>query len=110
MDNAEFDTVNFTLADNVKLEMVTIPAYEGTLDGVPDEKMAEIRQEFMMGKYPVTQEQYEAVMGCNPSEFKGAKRPVENVTWDEAKEFCAKLNERIPLTRDRKFSLPTQFQ
>ena len=110
MDHAEFDTVNFTLADNVKLEMVNIPAYEGTLDGVPDEKMAEIRQDFMMGKYPVTQEQYEAVMGCNPSEFKGAKRPVENVTWDEAKEFCEKLNERIPLTLGRKFSLPTQFQ
>jgi hypothetical protein len=90
--------------------MVKIPGYQGELEDVPEEKMAEIRQEFMLGKYPVTQEQFEAVMGFNPSEFKGAKRPVENVTWDEAKEFCKKLNERIPLTLGRKFSLPTQFQ
>ncbi|MCR4573524.1 MAG: formylglycine-generating enzyme family protein [Lentisphaeria bacterium] len=110
MEKAEFGTVNFTLADNVELEMVDIPAYKGTLEGVQDEKMAEIRRNFMMGKYPVTQEQYEAVMGCNPSVFKGAKRPVENVTWAEAKEFCEKLNEKNSLVNGRKFNLPTQFQ
>ena len=110
MAKNEFKTVNFTLAENVQLEMVEIPGYPGELENVPEEKMAEIRKEFMLGKYPVTQEQFEAVMGFNPSEFKGAKRPVENVTWDEAKEFCAKLNKRIPLTLGRKFSLPTQFQ
>ena len=110
MENAEFGTVKFTLADNVELEMVKIPAYKGTMDDVPDEKMAEIRQEFMIGKYPVTQEQYEAVMGCNPSVFKGAKRPVENVTWAEAKEFCEKLNEMIFLEGFCSFNLPTQFQ
>ena len=43
MKNAEFGTENFTLADNVELEMVNIPTYEGTLEGVPNEKMAEIR-------------------------------------------------------------------
>ena len=106
MAKNEFKTVNFTLAENVQLEMVEIPGYPGELENVPEEKMAEIRKEFMLGKYPVTQEQFEAVMGFNPSEFKGAKRPVENVTWDEAKEFCAKLNKRIPLTLGRKFSLP----
>ena len=110
MDKEDFSTVNFPLTENVQLEMVEIPGYLGELENVPDEKMAEIRQEFMLGKYPVTQEQFEAVMGFNPSEFKGAKRPVENVTWDEAKEFCEKLNKRFRLTRDRKFSLPTQFQ
>ena len=112
MDKEDFGTVSFTLAENVQLEMVKIPGlqFKVELENVPEEKMAEIRQDFMLGKYPVTQEQYEAVMGNNPSEFKGAKRPVENVTWDEAKAFCAKLNERIPLTRGRKFSLPTQFQ
>lgn len=110
MGKEEFITVNFKLAENVQLEMVEIPGYQGELENVSDEKMAEIRQEFMLGKYPVTQEQYEAVMGCNPSVFKGAKRPVENVTWAEAKEFCEKLNEQISLPPGRKFNLPTQFQ
>ena len=110
MGKKEFSTVNFTLAENVQLEVVEIPGYQGELENVPEEKMAEIRQEFMLGKYPVTQEQFEAVMGFNPSEFKGAKRPVENVTWDEAKEFCEKLNERNLLSSDKKFNLPTQFQ
>ena len=110
MGKEDFSTVNFPLTENVQLEMVEIPGYQGELENVPDEKMAEIRQRFMMGKYPVTQEQYEAVMGCNPSVFKGAKRPVENVTWAEAKEFCEKLNELIFLRGCRSFNLPTQFQ
>jgi len=48
---------------------------------------------FFIGKYEVTNEQYQAVMGNNPSYFKGAKRPVEQVTWDEAVEFCRKLTQ-----------------
>ena len=110
MSKKEFSTVSFKLAENVQLEMVEIPGFQGELENVPDEKLAEIKQEFMLGKYPVTQEQFEAVMGFNPSTFEGAKRPVENVTWEEAKEFCNKLNERIFLLHDRKFNLPTQFQ
>jgi formylglycine-generating enzyme required for sulfatase activity len=50
---------------------------------------------FYMGKYPVTQEQWEAVMKTNPSYFKGANRPVEQVSWDEAVEFCRRLNEKL---------------
>jgi len=61
---------------------------------------------FKMGKYEVTQEQYQAVMGMNPSYFHGSsgrepsageiqgKRPVENVTWYDAVEFCNKLSEK----------------
>jgi formylglycine-generating enzyme required for sulfatase activity len=49
---------------------------------------------FAMGKYPVNQAQYEAVMGHNPSRFRGRNRPVENVSWNEAVEFCQKLSQQ----------------
>lgn len=49
---------------------------------------------FWMGQYPVTQSQYMAVMGDNPSRFKGADRPVERVTWYQALEFCKRLSEQ----------------
>ena len=47
---------------------------------------------FWMGKYEVTQAQWETVMGNNPSNFTGADRPVEQVSWNDAQEFLKKLN------------------
>jgi len=47
---------------------------------------------FYLGKYPVTQAQWQAVMGNNPSRFKGENRPVEKVSWYDAVEFCQKLS------------------
>lgn len=63
---------------------------------------------FWIGKYEVTQAQYRAIMGTNPSYFffKGANRPVEQVSWYDAMVFCRKLSER---TR-RIFTLPTEAQ
>lgn len=58
---------------------------------------------FYLGKYEVTQEEWVAVMGQNPSRFKGAKLPVENISWEQAEQFVEKLN----LLTKRKFRLPT---
>lgn len=54
---------------------------------------------FIMGKYEVTQELWERVMGSNPSNFKGAKRPVERVSWYDVTEFCNKLSEKEGLQK-----------
>ena len=49
---------------------------------------------FYLGKYQVTQAQWEAIMGSNPSNFTGANLPVERVSWNEAVEFCQKLSQK----------------
>jgi formylglycine-generating enzyme required for sulfatase activity len=53
---------------------------------------------FYMGKYEVTQAEYEAIMGTNPSKFKGARLPVERVSWYEAVEYCNKRSAKEGLT------------
>jgi formylglycine-generating enzyme len=69
---------------------------------------------FYLGKYEVTQAQWERVMGNNPSIFKGADRPVEKVSWNDAVEFCKKLTEietkagRVP--QGMSYQLPTEAQ
>ncbi|MBR5530959.1 MAG: formylglycine-generating enzyme family protein [Bacteroidaceae bacterium] len=61
---------------------------------------------YYIGKYEVTQAEWKAVMGTNPSEFKGDNLPVENVNWYECQEFIRKLNE---LT-GKQFRLPTEAE
>ncbi len=53
-----------------------------------------ISKAFEIGKTEVTQSQWQAVMGTNPSSFKGANLPVEQVSWSDAQEFLKKLNDR----------------
>jgi formylglycine-generating enzyme required for sulfatase activity len=59
-------------------------------DETPQHEVTLTRPHYM-GKFLVTQEQYEKVVGANPSENKGATNPVEQVSWKDAQEFCAKL-------------------
>ena len=103
------------LGNDVFLEMVQIPG--GTfMMGSPesekgrddDEAQQQITvNDFYMGKYEVTQEQWQAIMGNNPSRFdKGGKYPVEKVSWNDCQEFCEKLSEKTGLT----FTLPTEAQ
>jgi formylglycine-generating enzyme required for sulfatase activity len=53
---------------------------------------------FLVSKFEVTQELWESVMGSNPSYFKGNRRPVDQVSWYDAVEFCNKFSEKIGLT------------
>jgi formylglycine-generating enzyme required for sulfatase activity len=53
---------------------------------------------FYMGKYEVTQAEYETVMGINPSEFKGSNLPVEQVSWFDAVEYCNKRSQQEGLS------------
>ena len=61
---------------------------------------------YYIGKCEVTQELWEAVMGSNPSYFKGAQNPVEQVSWNDCQEFISRLNS---LT-GRTFRLPTEAE
>jgi formylglycine-generating enzyme required for sulfatase activity len=69
---------------------------------------------FWLGRTEVTQAQWTAVMGSNPSGFKGESLPVESVSWDDAMEFCRKLTEReraanrLPV--GHVYTLPTEAQ
>jgi formylglycine-generating enzyme required for sulfatase activity len=66
-----------------------------------------ISQSFYLGKYEVTQAQWEAVMGNNPSEFKGQSNPVENVSWNDAQTFIERLNRK---EGTKKYRLPTEAE
>jgi formylglycine-generating enzyme required for sulfatase activity len=122
-------TVSLDLGGGVTMEFVRIPAGEFLMGAPEGEDEAEndekpqhrvrISRDFYLGKYPVTQEQYQAVMGTNPSYFcasgKGKDKvlgldtrqfPVESVSWDEATAFCEKLSART----GRRVTLPSEAE
>ena len=81
-------------------EMVVIPAGSfrmGSNDGDSDEKPVHrvtIPRPFAVGKYEVTQAEWRAVMGSNPSKFKGDRNPVERVSWDDTQDFVRLLGAK----------------
>jgi formylglycine-generating enzyme required for sulfatase activity len=99
------------LGDGVKLEMVLIPAGSFTMSGEGGGAIhkVNITKPFYMGKHEVTQEQWEKVMGGNPSQVKGGKKPVESVSWDDCQKFLDKLNAKAG-GQGGKFALPTEAQ
>ncbi|MFN6569146.1 bifunctional serine/threonine-protein kinase/formylglycine-generating enzyme family protein [Dendronalium sp. ChiSLP03b] len=103
------------LGNSVTLEMVQIPGGTFTMGSPAGEEKrypSEGPQHlvkvpgFFMGKYEITQAQYQAIMGTNPSNFKGEKRPVENVSWNDAVEFCKKLSQKTGKT----YRLPSEAE
>ncbi|WP_414543856.1 SUMF1/EgtB/PvdO family nonheme iron enzyme [Nostoc sp. CCY0012] len=103
------------LGNGVSLEMVQIPGGTFTMGSPEGEAKRQDNESperqvtvpgFFMGKYAVTQAQYQAIMGKNPATFKGDRRPVETVSWDEAVEFCEKLNQKTGKT----YRLPSEAE
>ncbi len=94
------EIVKINLGNGVTLDMVSIPSGKfsmGSPENIEKPQHEVIVQPFLMGKYPITQAQYQQVMDKkNPSYFKGDdQRPVEKVSWDDAAEFCQRLSEKI---------------
>jgi formylglycine-generating enzyme required for sulfatase activity len=84
-----------SLADgiaSIEKEMVLIPSGRFMMGDWVNKLKVTLTKPFYMGKYEVTQEQWESVMGKNPSEVKGAMLPVTRVSWDDCQEFINKLN------------------
>jgi formylglycine-generating enzyme required for sulfatase activity/subtilisin family serine protease len=108
-----------SLGGGVKLEMVVIPLGSFTM-GSPAGESERVANEgpqrtvnvnkFVMGKYEVTQAQWRAVMGTSPSSFTGDSLPVEQVSWDDAKEFCRRLNLLLGLSGSTGYRLPTEAE
>ena len=105
------------LGGGVKLEMVAIPPGEFMM-GSPETEANRSKDEgpqhrvrinywFYLGKFAVTQAQWRAIMGSNPSNFKDCDDcPVEQVSWDDAVEFCRKLSART----GREYRLPSEAE
>jgi formylglycine-generating enzyme required for sulfatase activity len=107
--------------NSIGIKMVLIPPGEFLMgspdsdsDAYSDEKpqhTVRITKPFYLGVTEVTQQQYERVMGANPSNFKGAQLPLEQVSWEDAVEFCRKLSE-LPAERSagRVYRLPSEAE
>jgi eukaryotic-like serine/threonine-protein kinase len=103
------------LGGGVTLEMVAIPAGEfmmgpsGELERAAEDERPQRQVKvkgFSMGRFTVTQAQWQAVMGNNPAHFKGENRPVERVSWHDAQAFCQKLSQRT----GRTYRLPSEAE
>ena len=112
------------LAEGLTLEMVAIPSGEFVMGSPEDEPERYDREGpqhrvkvpgFYMGRYPVTQAQWQFVAGLprvqqnlepDPARFKGANRPVERVSWYDAVEFCARLSAYT----GREYRLPSEAE
>ncbi|MEO0935742.1 MAG: formylglycine-generating enzyme family protein, partial [Cyanobacteria bacterium J06641_2] len=103
------------LGNGVTLDMVQIPGGEFLMGSPSSEEKRQDDESpqhkvnikpFYMGKFAVTQAQYQAIMGENPSRFKGNNRPVETVSWNDATEFCQKLTGKT----GRTYRLPSEAE
>ena len=103
-------TLAIPVKDDIKIEMIWVNPGTFTLKYGEGEFSSTVTytfdKDFFIGKYEVTQALWKAVMGSNPSKFKGDNRPVEQVSWNDCQEFISKLN----VMTGRKFRLPTDLE
>ena len=116
------------LGNGITLETVRIPDGKFLMGAAKGEASASNDEypqhqvsvpEFWMGKYTVTQAQWRAVAALpkidldldgDPAQFKGSKLPVEQVSWEEAVEFCKRLSQHVKKTSKRIYTLPSEAQ
>lgn len=111
----ELENKTFTV-NGVSFEMIAVKSGTFTMGGTTeqgsdaesDEKPTHsvTLSDYYMGKFEVTQELWQAVMGSNPSSFKGNNLPVESVSWNDVQEFITKLNQKTGAN----FRLPTEAE
>lgn len=103
------------LGDGIELELVLIRPGSYIMGGEARDIFASrphqvtISKPFYIGKYEVTQRQWEKLMGDNPSRSQGPRNPVESVSWNESQTFVKKLTEKFAST-GMTFGLPTSPQ
>ena len=110
------NTISIPVKDGVSIDMVKVEAGTFMMGATSEMKdpydhekpvhQVTLTNDYYMGKYEVTQALWEAVMGSNPSYFKGDNLPVEEVSWNDCQEFISKLNSMT----GRKFRLPTEAE
>lgn len=110
-----FSLVTFAITkDTPEIEMIDVKGGTFSMGFNPDEtehayetpRHEVTLHNYRIGKYEVTQELWETVMGDNPSVFKGKSRPVENVSWNDVSLFIKKLNK----VTGRHYRLPTEAE
>ncbi|MDR3110176.1 MAG: formylglycine-generating enzyme family protein [Planctomycetaceae bacterium] len=90
--------------------MMGSPPSEQDRDDDETQHQVTLTQGFWMGETAVTQSMWKSVMGNNPSDFKRDKLPVEQVSWNDCREFIVKLNRLGVAPQGFKFALPTEAQ
>lgn len=99
--------MKFVLIPSGSFMMGADPNFEDASSDETPRHRVTISKAFYLGKFEVTQSQWVAVMGHNPSKFKGRSNPVDTVSWDDARSFVRKLNQ---MEGTDKYRLPTEAE
>jgi formylglycine-generating enzyme required for sulfatase activity len=106
---AENEVMSFAFCPPGAFRMGSPDSEEGR-SGDENQVSVTLTEGFWMARTEVTQAQWQAVMGGNPSSFKGVNLPVEHVSWADAQEFIKRVNDSGAMPSGWKFALPTEAQ